>query len=278
VIVTGASDGIGAAAAVELARHGDHVVIVGRSPEKTQAVAQRVKAAAGEPVEMHCADFARLEQVRALGATLAAAHPRIDVLVDNAGQSTAGERTVTEDGYELTFQVNHLGPFLLTHLLRASLVSAAGRVIVTSSSAGTAPQATLDLEDLNSERSYRPFTAYARSKLANVLFASELAARWAVDGVSAASFHPGLVRTNFFEGGNLPTRLVTRSPLRLLLRSPEHGADTLVWLATSVPGADWVSGGYYSDRRPARPHAQAGDPDVAARLWELSADLVGVPA
>jgi NAD(P)-dependent dehydrogenase (short-subunit alcohol dehydrogenase family) len=240
VIATGASDGIGAAAAIELARHGDRVVIVGRSPEKTQAVAERVEAAAGEPVEMHCADFARLDQVRALGATLAAAHPRIDVLVDNAGQSTAGDRAVTEDGYELTFQVNHLGPFLLTHLLRGPLVAASGRVIVTSSSASTAPQATLDLEDLNSERSYRAFTAYARSKLANVLCA--------------------------------------RSPLRLLLRSPERGADTLVWLATSVPGADWVSGGYYSDRRPARPNAQAADPDVAARLWDLSADLVGVPA
>jgi NAD(P)-dependent dehydrogenase (short-subunit alcohol dehydrogenase family) len=115
VIVTGASDGIGAAAAIELARHGDRVVIVGRSPEKTQAVAERVEAAAGEPVEMHCADFARLDQVRALGATLAAAHPRIDVLVDNAGQSTAGDRTVTEDGYELTFQVNHLGPSPARH-------------------------------------------------------------------------------------------------------------------------------------------------------------------
>lgn len=150
---------------------------------------------------MHCADFARLDQVRALGATLAAAHPRIDVLVDNAGQSTAGDRTVTDDGYELTFQVNHLGPFLLTHLLRAPLVAASGRVIVTSSSASTAPQAALDLEDLNSERSYRAFTAYARSKLANVLFASELARRWAVDDVSAAtirsSMHSSTSRARF---------------------------------------------------------------------------------
>ena len=193
----------------------------------------------------------------------------VDVLVDNAGL-TAGARTVTADGHELTFQVNHLGPFLLTHLLRAALVAAQGRVIVTSSSAGAAPQAALDLDDVDLERSYRPFTAYARSKLANMLFAAELARRWGPDGVSAASFHPDVVRSNFGTTGSLPARFMARSPVRLLLRSPERGADTLVWLATSSPGVDWVSGGFLADRKPARTHRQSTDPAVAARLWDLS--------
>lgn len=277
VVITGASDGVGEAAALALARTGDQVIVVGRSPAKTRAVAAAVGAAAGSPVLHYPVDFADLGQVRALATELAATHARIDVLVDNAGL-IAGKRTVTGDGHELTFQVNHLGPYLFTRLLRAPLVAAGGRVIVTASAAGSGSRAVLDLDDLENEQDYTPLRAYARSKLANVVFARELARRWGPDGVSAASFHPGLVRSRFGSGSTPLVRVLLASPVRLLMRSPETGADTLVWLATSTPDVDWRSGGYYADRSPAQSHPQSEDPAVAAALWERSAELVGLPA
>ena len=278
VVVTGASDGVGEAAALALARTGDQVVVVGRSPAKTRAVAASVGAAAGSPVRHHTVDFADLGQVRELAAELAATNERIDVLVDNAGL-IAGRRTVTGDGHELTMQVNHLGPYLLTRLLRDPLVAAGGRVIVTASAAGSGSRAGIfDLDDLENEKDYTPLRAYARSKLANVVFARELANRWGPDGVTAASFHPGLVRSRFGSSSTLLVRVVLASPVRLLMRSPENGADTMVWLATSTPKVDWRSGGYYADRSPAQTHPQADDPVVAAELWNRSADLVGLPA
>lgn len=277
VVVTGASDGVGEAAALALARTGDQVVVVGRSPAKTRAVAASVGAAAGSPVPHHTVDFADLGQVRALAAELAATHERIDVLVDNAGL-IAGRRTVTVDGHELTMQVNHLGPYLLTRLLRDPLVAAGGRVIVTASAAGSGSRAVLDLGDLENENDYTPLRAYARSKLANVAFARELARRWGPDGVTAASFHPGMVRSRFGSSSTPLVRVLLASPVRLLMRSPENGADTMVWLATSTPEVDWRYGGYYADRSPAQAHPQADDPVVAAALWERSAELVGLPA
>jgi NAD(P)-dependent dehydrogenase (short-subunit alcohol dehydrogenase family) len=276
VVVTGASDGVGAAAALALARTGDRVVVVGRSPAKTAAVAAAVGAASGGPVQHHTVDFAELDQVRTLAADLGAAHERIDVSVDNAGL-IAGRRTITGDGHEMTLQVNHLGPYLLTRLLRKPLVAAGGRVIVTASAAGSGSRAVLDLDDLENEKGYTPLRAYSRSKLANVVFARELAHRWGPDGVSAASFHPGLVRSRFGSTSTPLLRVLLASPVRLLMRSPEAGADTLVWLATSTPGVDWQSGGYYADRKPAQSHPQADDPAVAAALWERSARLVGLP-
>jgi NAD(P)-dependent dehydrogenase (short-subunit alcohol dehydrogenase family) len=278
VVVTGASDGVGEAAALALARTGDQVVVVGRSPDKTRAVAVSVGAAAGsEPVLHHTVDFADLGQVRDLAAELAATHERIDVLVDNAGL-ISGRRTVTDDGHELTMQVNHLGPYLLTRLLRDPLVAAGGRVIVTASAAGSGSRAVLDIDDLENEKDYTPLRAYARSKLANVMFARELASRWGKDGVTAVSFHPGLVRSRFGSSSTPLVRVLLASPVRLLMRSPENGADTMVWLATSTPGVDWTSGGYYADRSPAQTHPQADDRVVAAALWERSAELVGLPA
>jgi NAD(P)-dependent dehydrogenase (short-subunit alcohol dehydrogenase family) len=277
VVVTGASDGVGEAAAFALARTGDQVIVVGRSPAKTGAVAAAVGAAAGSTVLHHSVDFADLAQVRSLGAELAATHERIDVLVDNAGL-IAGRRTVTRDGHELTFQVNHLGPYLLTRLLRDPIVAAGGRVIVTASAAGSGSRAVLDLDDLENESDYTPLRAYARSKLANVVFTRELARRWGPDGVTAASFHPGLVRSRFGSSSTPLVRVLLASPARLLMRSPENGADTLVWLATSTPGVDWTSGGYYADRSPAQSHPQSDDPVLAAALWDRSAELVGLPA
>jgi NAD(P)-dependent dehydrogenase (short-subunit alcohol dehydrogenase family) len=270
VVVTGASDGIGAAAARMLARRGDSVVVVGRSPGKTRAIAAETGA------EYHVADFAVLEEVRALAATLQARHPRIDVLVNNAGLIAGARRAVTADGHELTFQVNHLAPFLLTTLLRDRLAAARGRVITTSSSASTARGAAVVMDDLDMAGSYGSLRAYKASKLANILFTRELARRWGPLGVSAAAAHPGPVRSQFGRSGPPAVRLVMSSPLRLAMRSPERGADTLVWLSTSVPGRDWQSGGYFASRKPATVNAAANDPDLAAELWDRSALMCGL--
>jgi NAD(P)-dependent dehydrogenase (short-subunit alcohol dehydrogenase family) len=270
VIVTGGSDGIGAAASRVLAGKGDHVVIGGRSPGKTRAFAAEIGA------EYHVADFARLGQVRDLAAELKARHPRIDVLVNNAGLIAGPQRTVTADEHELTFQVNHLAPFLLTMLLKEGLTAARGRVITTSSAAGTRRSARVVLDDLDLADGYGAPRAYQASKLANILFTRELARRWGPLGVTAAAFHPGIVRTQWGRSGPLAVRLVMNSPFRLVMRSPERGADTLVWLSTSVPGTDWPSGGYFANRRPATANAAADDPDLARELWDRSALLCGL--
>jgi NAD(P)-dependent dehydrogenase (short-subunit alcohol dehydrogenase family) len=214
VIVTGGSDGIGAAASRVLAGKGDHVVIVGRSPGKTRAFAAEIGA------EYHVADFARLGQVRDLAAELKARHPRIDVLVNNAGLIAGPQRTVTADEHELTFQVNHLAPFLLTMLLKEGLTAARGRVITTSSEAGTRRSARVVLDDLDLADGYGAPRAYQASKLANILFTRELARRWGPLGVTAAAFHPGIVRTQWGRSGPLAVRLVMNSPFRLVMRSP----------------------------------------------------------
>jgi NAD(P)-dependent dehydrogenase (short-subunit alcohol dehydrogenase family) len=270
VIVTGASDGIGAAASRVLAANGDQVVVVGRSPGKTEALAGEIGA------EYHVADFAHLDQVRALAAELKARHPRIDVLANNAGLIAGPQRTMTADGHELTFQVNHLSPFLLTMLLKDGLAAARGRVITTSSAAGTTRGARLVLDDLDLADGYGGTRAYQVSKLENVLFTRELARRWGPLGVTAAAFHPGVVRTQWGRSGPPVVRLGTSFPFRLFFRPPERGADTLVWLSTSVPGTDWENGGYFVNRKPGKAHPTADDPDLARELWDRSALLCGL--
>jgi NAD(P)-dependent dehydrogenase (short-subunit alcohol dehydrogenase family) len=270
VVVTGGSDGIGAAAARLLASRGDEVVIVGRSPDKTRAVAAETGA------EGHVADFTRLDQVRGLARELRSRHSRVDVLLNNAGLIAGQQRTVTADGHELTFQVNHLAGFLLTMLLREPLAAARGKVITTSSRAGTARDATLAPGDLDMADRYDGLRAYKASKLANILFTRELARRWGPLGVSAAAAHPGMVRSQWGRSGPAAVRLVMNSPFRLAMRSPERGADTLVWLATSTPGRDWESGGYFADRKPAPANRAADDASLAAELWDRSAQMCGV--
>ena len=271
VVVTGGSDGIGAAAARMLADRGDEVVVVGRSPDKTRAVA----AATG--AEAHVADFTRLDEVRELARELRARHTSVDVLLNNAGLIAGPRRTLTADGHELTFQVNHLAVFLLTTLLREPLAAARGRVITTSSRAGTARDARVVPGDLDMAEGYDGLRAYKASKLANVLFTRELARRWGPLGVSAAAAHPGMVRSQWGRTGPAAVRFVVASPLRFAMRSPERGADTLVWLATSDPGRDWESGGYFADRKPAA-NRGADDPELAAELWDRSAQMCGLGA
>jgi NAD(P)-dependent dehydrogenase (short-subunit alcohol dehydrogenase family) len=264
VVITGASDGVGAAAAVALHTRGATVVPVGRSPEKTARVAALVGA---DPLVV---DFSRLDAVRQLADDLRRRYPRIDVLADNAG-GTWPNRQVTEDGHELTFQVNHLAPFLLTNLLRDQLAAASGRVIVTSS--GAYARGRVHLDDLESTRRYRGFRVYATTKLENILFARELARRWRGLGVTAASFHPGLVATQFGRDGTL-SRLAYRAG-RVFMKTPEQGASTLVWLATAAP-SDWRNGGYHAERAVAEVRRQAADAELASTLWERSAQMVGI--
>jgi NAD(P)-dependent dehydrogenase (short-subunit alcohol dehydrogenase family) len=270
VVVTGGSDGIGAAAARMLASRGDEVVVVGRSPDKTRAVAAETGA------ECHVADFTHLDQVRDLARELRARHSRVDVLLNNAGLIAGPQRTVTADGHELTFQVNHLAGFLLTVLLREPLAAAQGSVITTSSRAGTARGARVLPGDLDMAEGYDGLRAYQASKLANVLFTRELARRWGPLGVSAAAVHPGMVRSQWGRTGPAAVRLVMNSPFRLAMRSPERGADTPVWLATSAPGRDWESGGYFADRKPATASPVADDANLAKELWERSAQMCGM--
>ncbi|PVU84286.1 short-chain dehydrogenase (plasmid) [Cellulomonas sp. WB94] len=267
IVITGASDGIGAAAARELARTGDRVVVVGRSAEKTRAVAAELGA------EAFLADFARLDDVRELADRLLEAYPRIDVLANNAG-GIMGERADTVDGHEKTFQVNHLAPFLLTTLLLERLIESSGRVIATSSVANSA-FGHLEIDDLDAREKYSTNKAYGDSKLANILFTKELDTRYADRGLTTASFHPGGVATNFAADSTSPMRFVYNTVLRRVLISPEKGADTLVWLATSEPGADWVSGEYYVKRKVAKANPQAYDADLARELWDRSAAMVG---
>ncbi|QXT63522.1 SDR family NAD(P)-dependent oxidoreductase [Tessaracoccus palaemonis] len=265
VVITGASDGIGAAAARALHARGDRVVVVGRNPAKTEAVARELDA------EFHVADYADLAQVRSLAAALDRL-PRIDVLANNAGAAML-HRRITVDGFEATLQVNHLAPFLLTSLLLPKLIASKAVVIQTSSIASRLIGG-IDLDDLQSERHYAVLKAYGRAKLAQNMFTRELARRYGAQGLLAAAFHPGIVGSNFGADSSRLIRLAYHSPLkRLITVTPEQGADQLVWLATSPPYFDGHSGEYYENRLIVGTAAR--DRDLARRMWERSAELVG---
>ncbi len=270
IVLTGASDGIGAAAARRLVSDGHTVALVGRSAQKTRAVADELGA------DHFLADFTELAQVRSLAADLRSACPRIDVLVNNAG-GIFGDRTRTVDGFEKTLQVNHLAPFLLTNLLMDTLTASSASVVTTSSAAARL-FGKIDLDDLDNDGKYSARKAYGDAKLANILFTNELHHRFGARGVSAVAFHPGVVRTNFASDTTSLMRFVYQSPLRHLtgVISPEKGAELLVHLAEGVPGRDWVSGEYYEKHKVARTNPQASDAQLAAGLWDRSAELVGL--
>lgn len=267
IVVTGASDGIGAAAARRLSADGHQVVVVGRSPAKTAALAAELGAAHA------VADFARLDDVRALAARLLEEYPRIDVLANNAGLMAGRHRTLTADGHELTFQVNYLAPFLLTRLLLDRLVASHATVVATCSLAHRWGRLTLD--DLDHQRGYAPFRAYGDSKLAQLLHIRELHRRHAANGLASAAYHPGTVASNFSADQHSFVGWAYRGPLpRLILTSPASAADTLVFLAEGTAGVDFPSGEYFVKRTVARTSRQANDPALAAALWERSEQLI----
>jgi NAD(P)-dependent dehydrogenase (short-subunit alcohol dehydrogenase family) len=265
IVITGASSGLGAAAAIELAARGAEVAVVGRNRERTKAVAERIGGTA------FLADFDHLDQVRRVADDLLARYDRIDVLANNAG-GLVSRRATTVDGFERTFQSNHLAPFLLTTLLLPLLASNGGRVISTASGANR--MGRLDLNDLNWEKRawLGGWPAYGTSKLETIMFISELARR---TGIEAFSFHPGFVATRFGEDA-VPLKISNFiSAGRLGLR-PEQGAEPLVYLAS----ADTVgaSNGAYFDRMTANgsTNRQADDAGLASAFWERSVELLGL--
>lgn len=199
------------------------------------------------------------------------------MLANNAG-GIFGDQTKTVDGFEMTFQVNHLAPFMLTSLLIEKLISSRAAVIQTSSS-GARLFGKLDIEDLDLEQGFTPHRAYGTAKLENILFTTELHRRYHAHGISAAAFHPGAVATTFAADSDSFMKHIYRSRVgRSLMLNPEKGAAQMVWLAESQPGVDWVSGTYYERRQPAkRNNPQALDSDLAHELWERSAQLLGLP-
>ncbi|WP_026922194.1 SDR family NAD(P)-dependent oxidoreductase [Glycomyces arizonensis] len=269
IVVTGASAGIGAAAARRLAALGATVAVVGRSPERTAAVAESIGARA------HLADFARLDDVRALARELLASYERIDVLANNAGGLFTSRRT-TADGHETTFQVNHLAPFLLTGLLLDRLAEAPeARVVSTGSMAYRAGR--IELDDLDGERRrYSIAAAYAASKLATVLFTRELAHRTAGTGITATAFHPGAVATEVARDNPVTRRLMRTRLAKRLFATPDQGAEPLVHLA-ALADPHAVNGAYFHRlEREAPKNPQANDGELAKRLWERSEALTGI--
>jgi retinol dehydrogenase 12 len=270
VLLTGATRGIGQAAAIELARQGAEVALVGRDPERVSAVAGEARAAGGgAPVHEHVADLALMSEVRVLAQEVGERYGHIDVLANNAGALFASWQ-LTSEGLERTFALNHLAPFLLTNLLRDRLTG--GRVVTTASDAHKSGR--LDLDDLQSEHGYAPMRTYGTTKLCNILFTRELARR--ASELHANCFHPGVVRTGFGKNENGVWKVLTTvgGPF---FRSPERGARSLVWLALSDEAGD-LTGEYVQDEKVLQPSAQAQDETLAQGLWEHSAELVGLSA
>ncbi|WP_245671037.1 SDR family NAD(P)-dependent oxidoreductase [Nocardia amamiensis] len=269
IVVTGASSGIGAEAAQRLAARGATVAVVGRSPERTGEVAANAGA------QPFVADFARLDDVRKLADQLLDRYQRIDVLANNAGGAWP-KRTVTDDGNELTFQVNHLASFLLTNLLLERLTQSRARVVNTSST--TYRMAKLDLDTVNEPTgSFNQLGAYAASKLANILFTRELARRTEGTGLTTAAFHPGAVATHVYDNAPLGLGWFIRSPLsRPFFIRPDKGAEPLVHLATTADG-EAINGQYFHRFKLEPPsNKQAIDAGLAQRLWTLSEQATGI--
>ncbi len=270
VVITGATRGIGRAAAVELARRGCEVAVVGREAARVSETAAEAKAAGGgAPVHEHVADMTSMAEVRRLAEELKASYEHIDVLANNAGALFASRR-VTPEGFELSIALNHLAPFLLTNLLRDRL--AGSRVVTTASDAHQ--QGRLNLDDLQSEHGYAAMRVYGTTKLCNILFTRELARR--APELHANCFHPGVVRTGFGKNDNGVWKILTTlgGPF---FRSPERGARSLVWLALSDEAGE-LTGAYVQDEKVVAPSAQAQDDTLARELWVRSAELVGLPA
>ncbi len=274
-LITGGNTGLGKETAVALARTGAQVVITSRDAQKGSVAIGEIRDRSGsDSVEVMELDLARLASVRAFAAAFTERFDRLDVLVNNAGLML-GSRQETVDGYEMTFQVNHLGPFLLTTLLHDPLVAGdRPRVVNLASAAHKSARRGLDFGDLQSTRGYRSFTVYARSKLANILFTRELARRWDAEGVTANAVHPGFVGSDFGRDGDLGRLTSLVYPLlRPFALSPEQGARTQVYVATARE-LDGVTGGYWAKSAPATPSAAACDDAAAARLWTVSEELV----
>ncbi len=270
VVMTGATSGLGAAAAATLARQGARLIIVARDPVRAEATLSAIRKAG--PNQTHGAvlgDLSLLAEMKRVGAKIAVAEPKIDLLINNAG-AIFTKREETADGLERSFATNHMAYFVLTNALLPSLKAAPGARIVSTAS-GAHYAGRIDFDDLQLKHGYSTFGAYGASKLCNILFTRELARRLTGAGVTANCHHPGFVATRFAANNGLVAQLAMAigSPFAL---SPKKGARTLLYLATSPEVAQ--SSGLYFDRcKPATPSAAAQDDAVAARLWAVSEQI-----
>lgn len=261
IVITGGSSGIGAAAARILAKKGAKLVITGRS-EETRKLATELGC------DYYLVNYSSFSEVSRFAQDLLDKYPRIDFLVNNVGGIIA-DRRITEDGHEMTLQVNHLSGFLLTQLLQERLEESNAIVINTSSVGNTI--GNINFEDLESENNYNALKVYGTAKLMNILHAMEISRRF--KGVRATSFHPGGVRTGFAREGSGFIKWFYDSVFKnLFLISPEKGADTLIWLIEGEAGKDWKAGEYYYKRKPGRKNPQVSSSN-AEKLWEASEQL-----
>ena len=272
VLVTGGTGGIGKATAAGLAAMGARVAITGRDRDRTEAAAREIRAAGGL-VDVFVADLSAQSEVRRLAEEVLHTLVRIDVLVNNVG-GYWNPRHETADGLERTFALNHLAPFLLTHLLLDRLTQSAPARVVTVSSNAQA-QGRIDFDDLQGVRSYSGARAYSQSKLANVLFSYELARRLHGTSVTANALHPGVVSTSFGAEDPATVQRVLIPFLRHFMKTPAEGAATSIHLA-SAPALEQVSGRFFADSKPKTSSQRSYDQATAARLWQVSADLVGL--
>jgi NAD(P)-dependent dehydrogenase (short-subunit alcohol dehydrogenase family) len=270
VVITGGTSGIGQVAATDLARAGARIIFIARDRSRASAALADVSGAGpGIPHRLVYANLASIAETRRAAAEIATTEPRIDVLINNAG-ALFNRRRLSPDGLEMTFAVNHMAYFVLTEGLTQTLVASAPSRIVNTAS-GAHRSATLDFDDLQSERGYSGFAVYGRSKLCNILFTRERARRLQGSGVTANCLHPGFVATRFGDGsGGLAQALMPIARLGAI--SPEKGAKTIVYLASS-PEVASVSGLYFYQERPDTPSKAAQDDAAAARLWSESARL-----
>ncbi|MFO1116188.1 MAG: SDR family oxidoreductase [Beijerinckiaceae bacterium] len=272
IVMTGATSGIGAVAAEQLAEQGARIVFVARDEKRAGATLATLRRISDASHAAHLADLSSIADTKRVGAEIAAANPRIDVLVNNAGAMFTDRRT-TVDGLERTFALNHMAYFVLTEALRERLgASAPARIVSTAS--GAHMGAKLDFDDLQLAESFSGWKAYSRSKLCNILFTRELARRLEGTGVTANCLHPGFVASRFGdEAGGLVGRFAGLA--KLFAISPERGADTIVWLASS-PEVEGKTGGYWYRRRLTSPSREARDENAARLLWTRSAEIAGV--
>jgi NAD(P)-dependent dehydrogenase (short-subunit alcohol dehydrogenase family) len=272
VVITGATSGIGAVAARRLAEQGARIVIVARDTQRAEETLRELRTA--NPAAAHSAHFAdlsRLRDMKRVAAEIAAAEPRIDVLMNNAGVLVSRNQR-TEDGLEVMFATNHMSYFVIANLLLERLRASGGGVRIVSTASAAHHRGRLDFEHLQDQKGA---SDYGTTKLCNILFTRELARRIAGTGVTANCLHPGFVATRFGDNAGGPIRVGLAIAKRLFALSPEEGAKTMVYLASS-PEVAGRSGGYYSKCAPAAPSAAAQSDDAARRLWELSARIAGI--
>ncbi len=271
-IVTGSNKGIGYAAAHALAARGATVTLACRRPDAAEAARQAIGQATGNPnLSVMTLDLESLASVRQFASDFKATHDQLHVLVNNAGIYTS-KRTLTSDGFERTWEVDYLSHFLLTNLLMEPLRRAAPSRVINVSSNGH-QMGKIEFDNLNRETGWSGIRAYGQAKLAQILFTKEFARRFAGTGVSAFAVHPGAVRTDWSRGGT-GMRFGARMAWPFML-SPDRGADTIVWLA-SLGETDGWSGQYFTKRQQEQPKADAEDPEVARRLWEVSEVSTGL--